>query len=129
MEPAMLFIALVTGIMQGVQTWLALRDRTAARRAQERAYIQTLQAPETRNRAERLMAIVPLKTIDLLRRRVQNCYDRFNKMLENDKKYFPQDLSEAAEKALPNCVCTNLKMIIDVPSTAIVLPPCSMAVV
>src|ERR1700732_1801054 len=100
METAMLFIALVSGIMQGVQTWFAVKDRAAARQAQKRAYIQTLRAPETRIRAEHLMAIVPIKTMDLLRRRVQSCYDRFDEILENDREYFPQDISDAAEKAL-----------------------------
>ena len=114
MEAAMLFLAMVSGIMQGVQTWLAVRDRAKARKAQEEAFVRTLQSPETARRAEALLSIIPVATIDLLRRRIKKCYDRFNEMLENDEEYFPQDLSDAAGKALPSCVCRNLKMIIDI---------------
>ena len=114
MEAAMLFLAMVSGIMQGVQTWLQFKDRRRAQHAQEVAFVRAIESPETRSRAKSLIAIVPAATIDLLRRRVKKCYDRFNEMLENDDEYFPQDLSDAAEKALPNCVCRNLKMIMDV---------------
>jgi hypothetical protein len=114
MESAMLFIAMVSGIMQGVQTWLTVRDRIAARKAQEQAFILTMQSPDIGDRAERLLSIVPESTLDHLRRRVKNCYDRFNEMLDNEDEYFPQDLADAAENALPSCVCRNLKMIIDV---------------
>jgi hypothetical protein len=114
MESAMLIIAMVSGIMQGVQTWLSLKDRKAAKEAQTKAYVSTLESGEIRNRAERLMAIVPTETLDRLRKRLKKCYDRFDEMLDNEEDYFPQDLTDAAEKALPSCVCRTLKMIEDV---------------
>jgi len=114
MEVAMLFLAMVSGIMQGIQTWNEFRDRDKARKAQEEEFIRVLQSPEIHQRAELLLKIVPKKTLDLLRRRLQKCFDRFDEMLENDDEFFPQDVSDAAEKALPNCVCRVLKMIIDV---------------
>ena len=53
-------------------------------------------------------------TLDKLRMRLKKCYDRFDDMLDNEEDYFPDDISVAAERALPNCVCRTLKMIVDI---------------
>lgn len=114
MEAAMLLIAAVSGIMQGVQVWMASKDRREARVAQQRAFVRTLQSDTIIARAERLLAIVPESTIERLREKVQNCYEKFNEMLDNEDEFFPIDIDNAAEHALPNCVCRNLRRIVNV---------------
>lgn len=114
MESAMLLIAAISGILQGVQMWLETRDRRAAKQAQEAAFVSTLRSASIEARAERLMAIVPPGTIDRLRQKVQECYEKFNDMLDNEEDYFPVDIDSAAHSALPSCVCRNLRRIVAV---------------
>ena len=114
METAMLLIAAFNGILTGIQTWLQYKDRGRTLEAQETAYREALESPRTRVVAERLISIVPSDIIDLLRKRVEECYNKFKRMLTNDDEYFEEDLNGAAKNALPACVCRNLSMIIDV---------------
>lgn len=114
MESAMLLIAAISGIMQGVQTWIATRDRREAKRALEFAYSRTLNSDQIRSRADRLLSIVPIATIDRLKDKIQACYEKFNKILDDDEQYFPSDIDNAAKNALPNCICRNLGRIVSV---------------
>jgi hypothetical protein len=114
METAMLLIAAFSGILTGIQTWLQYKDRSRTLEAQENAYREALESPKTRIIAERIISIVPTDIIDLLKKRVEDCYNKFKRMLINDDEYFEEDLNGAAKNALPACVCRNLNMIIDV---------------
>ncbi|SEN69146.1 hypothetical protein [Nitrosomonas marina] len=114
MESAMLLIAAISGIMQGVQVWMVSKDRRKARRAQQAAYVRTLQSDMINVRAEKLLSLVPESTTERLRKKVQECYEKFNEMLDNEDEYFPVDIDNAAEHALPNCVCRNLRRIVNV---------------
>ena len=114
METAMLLIAAFSGILTGIQTWLQYKDRDRTLKALDTAYTEALKSPKTRVTSEKLILIVPLDIIDLLRKRVDECYNKFKRMLADDTEYCEEDINEAARSALPACVCRNLSMIIDV---------------
>ena len=114
METAMLLIAAFQGIFQGIQTWMQYKDRKFTKAAQQEVYEAALRSERTHVIAEKLISIVPESTIEALRKRVDKCYKKFNRMLENEDEFFEEDITDAAQNALPACVCRNLGMIIDV---------------
>ena len=114
METAMFLIAAFRGIFHGIQTWLKYKDRARTREAQESVYEETLRSESTRSIAKKLISIVPQETIDMIRKRVDRCYKKFNSMLKNEDEFFEGDITNAAKNALPACVCRNLGMMVDV---------------
>jgi hypothetical protein len=114
METAIILIAAFRGIFHGIQTWLQYKDRKKTKKAQESAYEETLRADKTRVVAKKLISIVPERTMELLKKRVEKCYKKFNRMLENEDEFFEEDITGAARNALPACVCRNLGTIVDV---------------
>jgi len=114
METALLLIAGFRGIFHGIQTWLQYKDRKRTKEVMESIYEETLQSESARYAAEKIISIVPKKTIELLRKRVMECYKKFDRMVENEEEYFEEDLNKATKNALPACICKNLGMIIDI---------------
>ena len=105
------FFATIAAALAATKTWLELRDRNAAKRAGEQAESRVLGDPATLERAKQLLSIVPPDTLQRMMDRYKKCYDKFNKMMDDEEDYFEGDVDKAAENALPNCVCRALKTI------------------
>lgn len=105
------FFAAIASALAATKTWLELRDRSAAKRAGEEAQSRVLADPETLEAATRLLAIVPPDTLERMMERYKKCYDKFNKLMDDEDDNFGVDVDRAARKALPNCVCRALNTI------------------
>lgn len=111
MEIAMLVIASLSAIMQGIQTWQAQKDAHKAAIAARNTYEATQQDPRTRERAAILLSIVPEGTLRRIYEKLQRCYTMMNEMFDREgEKYFPDQISEAARGALRYCVCDSLQI-------------------
>ncbi len=107
MKTAILLIAAFRGIFHGIQTWLQYKDRKRTKEELESVYNETLRSERTKIVAEKLLSIVPHKTIELLRKRVFKCYEKFDRMVENEEEYFEEDIKDATKNALPTFVFRN----------------------
>ncbi len=108
-EAAKNFLASIASVLAATKSWVELKDRAAARNAGKVAESLALADPETEVRANELIEVVPADTLYKLTARYSKCFDRFNRMLdEEDERSFPGDIEAAADHALPNCVCEAL---------------------
>jgi len=111
-ESVKAFLASIASALAATKTWLELRDRAAAKNAATVAESVALSDPETERRAKALLKIVPQETLKKLMDRYQKCFDKFNKMLDQEEdKFFADDIDKAAKNALPNCICQALSTI------------------
>jgi len=108
---AHLLIAMVSAIFEGINTWFLLKDRRAAKKARDAAYQQAIANPAIAARAQLLLRIVPVATWDRLRKRVQKCFDKLQDLLDDEDRYFPEDINKAGKVALPRCVCEALDLL------------------
>jgi type I restriction enzyme, R subunit len=115
---AELAIAAVTAALQAVETWNNFRDRRRARAAHEDAYQRALSDPQTREEALQVTSAVPEDVVQMLKDRVDECWDRYREVLDNEE-YLPQEIDDAT-KAIKRCVCRELRRL---QSLAGELPP------
>jgi hypothetical protein len=115
MEIAMLVIATVSAMMQGIQIWQTHRDSARASQAARGTYNAVYSDPRTRVRAAALLQVVPQETLERIYKKLHSCYSRMNDMFDGEgSKYFPDQISEAASGALKYCVCDSLQIMKDV---------------
>lgn len=111
-ESVKAFLASIASALAATKTWLELRDRAAAKSAAITAETLALSDPNTEARAKALLKIVPPETLQRMMNRYKKCFEKFNKMLdEEEEKFFADDIDKAAEHALPNCICKTLHTI------------------
>ena len=110
-ETVQTFIASIASALAATKTWLELRDRRAAKQSANTAQSQALSDPATIENAMRLLSIVPPETLQKMMERYKRCYEKFNKMMDDEEGTFEGDVDKAAQNALPNCVCRALSTI------------------
>ena len=114
-EAVKAFLASIAYALSATKTWLELRDRSAAKNDATVAESLALSDPKTAERANALLSIVPPETLQKLMERYKKCFNKFNKMLdEEEENFFPDDIDRAARNALPNCICQALSTIREV---------------
>jgi len=92
-EAVKAFLASIASILAATNSWLQLRDRAAAKSAAVTAESLALADPKTEERAQALLAIVPAETLAKLMDRYKKCFNKFDKMLdEEEENFFPDDI-------------------------------------
>ena len=92
-----------------------MRDRAAAKNPATVSQSIALSEPNIERRANALLQVVPPETLKKMINRNKKCFDKFNKMLdEEEENFFADDIDRAAKNALPNCVCKALSTIREV---------------
>lgn len=109
MDPT-LIISGFSAALQAVQTWLQFRDRKRAAVAFKSRYTEAQTEPKIQQQAATLRTLVPQNILDVMGKRVQNCWDNYETVLENDKKYLPGQVDDATD-AMIACACRELNRI------------------
>lgn len=97
--------------MQAISFWQNQRDRFKAKEAIKNVNNLSLEK-DIILETEQLIKIAPKQTIDLLTQRVQICFDRYEKVL-NDDMYLPEEIDQATN-ALIMCICRELNRLVKV---------------
>jgi hypothetical protein len=107
---AELAIASISALMKAIDTWTLLRDRRRARTVHDDTYQRALTDPRTREAAGVLTSVVPRDVVQRLQSRIEECWDGYRSVLDNDEKFQPREIDQATE-ATKSCVCRELRRI------------------
>ena len=109
MEPAG-FIALVAAAMQGIQTWIAIRDKKKTEEVINETYTKMLALPAVKEEANDVIKLIPEEVLQLIMERIDRCWFMFKDVLAGN--YMAKEVDDA-KGALMGCICRNLRLIDD----------------
>jgi hypothetical protein len=108
MEPITI-IAAISAMMAAIGVWQKERDYKSTKAEYKRVFEESLRSEEVFREAAIVARLLPKRTLDILGKRVEQCWDDF------DKKIDPQrgriDNPKNAEPELELCICEELRSI------------------
>jgi len=113
MNSAKEFFAILASSAAALNTWLTIGDRFKARGAAQEAYAEAESSTDVETIVEELSEILTVETWEKLRSRLKECAEKFNEILDDADRYFPEQIMRAT-LPLKRCICENLAMIIDI---------------
>jgi hypothetical protein len=106
MDPLTLY-AFVSAMMSAISVWQQERAYKLAREEFDRKYKLALESPELAQQARQFAALVPQRTYDLLEKRVQRCWEEFDKKIDPDRGSGVD--RQLAESEVRECLCGELR--------------------
>jgi len=108
MEPITI-IAAISGMMAAIGIWQKERDYKSTKAEYKRVYEESLHSEEIFREAEIVARLLPRKTLDILGKRVEQCWDDFDEKIDPERGRI--DNPKYAEPELENCICEELRSI------------------
>jgi hypothetical protein len=106
-----LFVASLSAGLQAIQTWIAVRDRKVAEESYKSTVNSLITGRDTTEEAKALESCVPPNILNVMMRRADICFTRFQEVINPGTNFLPAEVDEATQ-ALKACVCRELKRII-----------------
>lgn len=98
----------LSAVAAAVRAWVAFRDRKKAADAFDSTFTHDLNSAEAQAAAKELLDIIPVKVIEDLERRADDCWTGYRKVLGGD--YLPDEVDKATD-SVQACVCRELRRI------------------
>lgn len=107
MDANTLFAA-VSALIDAITLWRSARDRRQAANTLEREFERV----EKRSNLEAvaIQDLVPSELLEVMSARVLDCFEKYHRILKNDKEFFPEDIDGATNTVIL-CVCRELHRI------------------
>ncbi len=107
MDP-ILIVSAISGILQAVQTWIAVRDQKQATAAFDRGIKSGPSDVNVLAAAAQLSSLAPPSIIDAYGQRLQKCWTTYETMIRApDGSYMPPEIDDATV-AVKRCICREL---------------------
>jgi|SRR6185436_16760479 len=103
-------IAAISAVMQGIQTWISIKDRKRTGEVVNSTFSSELSNRDIMVESRTLQSIIPPEVMATLVGRVNKCWIGFNSALKSDDEYLPSEMDSATE-AVKKCVCRELTRI------------------
>ena len=106
---AITIIAAINAIMAAFGIWQKERDYKLTRNEYKRVYEESVRSEEIIAEARLVAEMLPQKTLDILGRRVEQCWGEFDEKIDPDRGAISNPKEEEPE--LENCICEELRSI------------------
>lgn len=105
-----ILIAAVSAVMQAIQTGISMQNVEQARDAAKSTFHTARASSRVRKEADHLESLIPEPILATMTERVYACWSRFEKTLEKDKEFLPDEIDDATD-AVKSCICRELQRI------------------
>lgn len=106
---ALVFVSGISAVLQAIDVWITERSSRAAARVYTLQVGKAQKDADLQSQATALSSVIPKKVLSAMVRRVQQCWDKYLKVLEGG--YLPDEIDEATE-AVKKCICRELNRIV-----------------
>ena len=103
-------IAAVSAVLQGIQTWVAYRDKGRASADFDTTFREASEDEETMEEAAHLVDLVPSDILGTMAGRVDNCWKKFRGVIEPGRDFLPDEVDEAVDQVKAR-ICRELRRI------------------
>jgi hypothetical protein len=110
MEIAKLLFSGISAASAAIGVWQRERDRKAAAKAFDEALEEQRVSNESTLAGQELAALLPPDILRQLEGRAEACWNKYRKVLGDDKEFLPDEIDNATE-AVKACICRELKRI------------------